>query len=118
MIVDRSSVSGSDLHGFTVEGIAAAPSSSGIYVLFRRDRILMIGMSPDVRAALDRHRSGAGGARTRSATDFRVESLPAGDLDARQEVLLNEYRIRNNATVPVGNRTDVNRRLASTAQLA
>jgi hypothetical protein len=59
---------------FVEEGIAAAPSSPGVYLLYRSGRLIYVGMAPaGIREELWRHRSGVYGECTQAATAFDYE---------------------------------------------
>lgn len=98
------------LREFGTDSIADVPATSGVYVLFRRGTVLVVGMSTDIRATLVAGLQGRGGARAKHSTHYRYETAPLSALDDLQETLLHEYRTSHNYTVPFGNRQDVTRR--------
>jgi hypothetical protein len=61
---------------FTAEHVAAAPAASGVYFLYRRQRLAYIGVAVHgscIRQELDYHLRGSYGPRTQAATAFRYE---------------------------------------------
>jgi hypothetical protein len=82
----RRSRVGSDLRAFLSTGltaapfkeafVAVAPPTSGVYFLYRHDRVIYIGIAvqgSDIRQELEKHLSGAYGPCTSSATAFDFE---------------------------------------------
>jgi hypothetical protein len=61
---------------FDEAGVAAAPATRGVYFLYRDHRVIYIGVAvhgTGIRQELQKHLSGAYGARTRTATAFDFE---------------------------------------------
>jgi hypothetical protein len=64
---------------FDATNVAQAPASPGVYLLYRGHRLIYIGASANgdtIRQDLQRHLRGAGGSRTRRATEFDYEAAP------------------------------------------
>jgi hypothetical protein len=65
---------------FDIRHIADAPARAGVYLLYRDQRLIYIGLAPrglTIREELLRHLRGGGGACTRSATHFDCEASAA-----------------------------------------
>ena len=65
-----------DTHPFREECVALAPQATGVYVLYRRGRVLRVGIAvhgTSIRLELERHLSGLYGESTRTATAFSYE---------------------------------------------
>jgi hypothetical protein len=96
---------GLDAPPFKETFVAHAPDSSGVYFLYRHERILYIGIAvhgTGIRRELEKHLNGLYGAHTRTATSFDFEET-RDPVVARREYLLahmEQYRGR----VPPGNR--------------
>ena len=61
---------------FSTECLAAAPAASGVYFLYRNERLIYIGVAvhgTGIRQELHNHLRGSYGAATQAATAFRYE---------------------------------------------
>lgn len=61
---------------FSREQLAAAPAASGVYFLYRNERLIYIGVAvhgSGIRQELDYHLRGSYGGATQGATAFRYE---------------------------------------------
>ncbi len=61
---------------FSTEYLAAAPAASGVYFLYRNERLIYIGVAvhgTGIRQELDNHLRGSYGTATQAATAFRYE---------------------------------------------
>lgn len=59
--------------------VAGSPVSPGVYLLYRDDRLIYIGLAAagaTIRDRLQHHLRGGGGLCTRSATEFDCEASP------------------------------------------
>jgi hypothetical protein len=62
---------------FDARRVAEAPASPGVFVLYRRHRLVYIGLADTgatIRQRLQRHLRGEGGACTHGATEFDYET--------------------------------------------
>lgn len=62
---------------FHARHVAEAPAAPGVYLLYRGHRLIYIGLAAagaTIRDSLRHHLRGAGGACTRSATEFDYET--------------------------------------------
>lgn len=74
---------------FTVEHVAAAPATSGVYFLYRNARVIYIGVAvhgTGIRQELHNHLRGSYGAATQGASAFRYE-LTRDPVVAKHEYL-------------------------------
>lgn len=86
---------------FSVAAIAMAPPRPGVYILYRSERVIYIGMAAEgsgIRAELEAHRRGVYGECTRFATafDYEVSADPA----EAQRAYLSAYVARYGGGVP------------------
>jgi hypothetical protein len=99
---------------FSEATVACAPASSGVYFLYRGERLIYIGIAvhgTGIRQELEKHLAGRHGPRTRAATAFEYE-LTRDPVVASREYLL-AHMAHNRGRLPLCNRTDV---LIPTAQ--
>jgi hypothetical protein len=92
---------------FDEAGVAAAPATSGVYFLYREHRVLYIGVAvhgTGIRQELEKHLSGAYGARTRTATAFDFEQT-RDPVVARGEYLA-AHRAQYGGRLPRYNKTE------------
>jgi hypothetical protein len=62
---------------FDARGVAEAPASPGVYLLYRGHRLIYIGLAAagaTIRQSLQRHLNGEGGPCTHAATEFDYET--------------------------------------------
>lgn len=74
---------------FNDEHLAAAPAATGVYFLYRSERLIYIGVAvhgTGIRQELDNHLRGSYGAATQAATSFRYE-LTRDPVVAKHEYL-------------------------------
>lgn len=74
---------------FTAEQLAAAPAATGVYFLYRNERVIYIGVAvhgSGIRQELHSHLRGSYGAGTQEATAFRYE-LTRDPVVAKHEYL-------------------------------
>ncbi len=74
---------------FTAEHIAAAPAATGVYFLYRKQRVIYIGAAvhgTGIRQELHNHLRGSYGASTQGAGAFRYE-LTRDPIVAKHEYL-------------------------------
>jgi lipid-binding SYLF domain-containing protein len=74
---------------FTAEQLAAAPAATGVYFLYRNERVIYIGVAvhgSGIRQELHNHLRGSYGAGTQEATAFRYE-LTRDPVVAKHEYL-------------------------------
>src|SRR3990172_7692213 len=74
---------------FTVEHLVAAPVATGVYFLYRNERLIYIGVAvhgTGIRQELHNHLRGSYGAGTQGATAFRYE-LTRDPVVAKHEYL-------------------------------
>jgi hypothetical protein len=86
--------------------IARAPDTSGVYFLYRHDRVLYIGIAvhgTGIRQELEKHLNGVYGAHTRAATSFDFEET-RDPVVASHEYLL-AHMAAHRGRVPLGNRS-------------
>ena len=61
---------------FDAQAVAEAPSTPGVYLLYRRHRLIYIGLArtgSTIQECLERHQRGERGPCTRAATEFDYE---------------------------------------------
>ncbi len=90
--------------GFTAENLVDASTGPGVYVLLRREHVVMIGGSPNLRDELAAHQRGERGAWTGCSTHYRMEETSLSGVTIRHDELMDEYRRSHNSNVPAGNR--------------
>jgi hypothetical protein len=84
---------------FTEEGIGLAPTSRGIYQLYRDGALLYAGTAlSGIRRELERHRRGEYGQCTRAATGFHCEVT--ADPEAALRDYLRTYMASNGGRFP------------------
>ena len=99
---------GLDAPPFNETFVAHAPDSSGVYFLYRHDRVLYIGIAvhgTGIRRELEKHLNGFYGAHTSTATSFDFEET-RDPVIARREYLL-AHMAEHRGRVPPGNRPDM-----------
>ncbi len=87
--------------------IAMAPDRSGVYFLYRHDRLVYIGIAvhgTGIRRELEKHLSGAYGARTATATAFDFEETRDPVVASREYLLA--HMAQHRGRLPPGNRPD------------
>jgi hypothetical protein len=92
---------------FTEEQIARTPEATGVYMLYRGGWVIYVGVAvqgSSVRAELERHRTGAYGPKTRTATSFDYE-LTRHPVVAKHEYL-ELHKARHNGRLPSCNGAD------------
>jgi hypothetical protein len=92
---------------FNQSAIARAPETSGVYFLYRQERVLYIGIAvhgTGIRQELEKHLNGVYGAHTRAATSFDFEET-RDPVVARREYLL-AHMAEHRGRVPSGNRPE------------
>jgi hypothetical protein len=86
--------------------IEAAPQASGVYFLYRHDRVIYIGIAvhgTGIREELRKHREGIYGVRTRAATAFDYEETRHPVVASREYLLA--HMAQHRGRLPVGNRS-------------
>ena len=92
---------------FTEEQIALAPEATGVYMLYRGGWVIYIGVAvqgSSLRTELERHRTGAYGPRTSTATSFDYE-LTRDPVVAKHEYL-EMHKARHSGRLPACNSAD------------
>lgn len=90
---------------FTDSTVSSAPTTSGVYFLYRDARLIYIGIAvhgTGIRQELAKHLSGAHGDRTRTATAFRFEQTRDPVVASREYLLAHMAQHRGRA--PLCNR--------------
>jgi hypothetical protein len=86
--------------------IEAAPQTSGVYFLYRHDRVIYIGIAvhgTGIREELRKHLEGVYGPRTRAATAFDYEQTRHPVVASREYLLA--HMAQNRGRLPAGNRS-------------
>ncbi len=92
---------------FTSQWLAAAPTASGVYFLYRNERLVYIGVAvhgSGIRQELDHHLRGSYGPATRGASEFRYE-LTRNPVVAKHQYL-QEHKARFGGRLPACNTPD------------
>src|SRR5687767_10123882 len=90
---------------FTGSSVSSAPTSSGVYFLYRDARLIYIGIAvhgTGIRQELEKHLGGGYGDRTRAATAFRFEQTRDPVVASREYLLA--YMAQHRGRPPLGNR--------------
>jgi hypothetical protein len=87
--------------------VAGAPAAPGVYFLYRRERLLYVGIAvhgTGIRQELEKHIKGEYGARTRAATAFEYEETRDPVLASREHLLA--HMAQNRGRLPPCNRAE------------
>jgi hypothetical protein len=90
---------------FNESTVSSAPTTSGVYFLYREARLIYIGIAvhgTGIRQQLEKHLSGAYGERTRAATAFRFEETRDPVVASREYLL--EHMAEHRGRPPLCNR--------------
>ncbi len=102
-----------DSDAFDPGGIGHSPNLPGTYMLFNGRHTIYIGMSDDIRGALESHRSGEEGTLTSHATTYWCAPSGIAEASMRKRQLIETYKASHNLNPPAGNRDGASRLLAA-----